>query len=148
MLKERQHPRMILYAVLFSISNLTVLAAQQLAVKGIFPGLATRYSPENKIFRCLGGESSIKIERVNDNYCDCIDGSDEPGNSQLTFNTLVVSHWYPDIANVKPAGYARMFDLHELCDVNQDAYLMQFKRCSLLDLHTFADHQIPTDPSS
>lgn len=30
-------------------------------------------------FTCLDGSSTFPIGRVNDNYCDCLDGSDEPG---------------------------------------------------------------------
>jgi protein kinase C substrate 80K-H len=30
-------------------------------------------------FRCKDGSQSIPLASVNDDYCDCIDGSDEPG---------------------------------------------------------------------
>ncbi|XP_059168409.1 glucosidase 2 subunit beta-like isoform X1 [Physella acuta] len=32
-------------------------------------------------FRCLSDGKSIPLEHVNDDYCDCADGSDEPGTS-------------------------------------------------------------------
>uniref|UniRef100_A0A674JRT9 PRKCSH beta subunit of glucosidase II n=1 Tax=Terrapene triunguis TaxID=2587831 RepID=A0A674JRT9_9SAUR len=36
---------------------------------------------ESKPFTCLDGSSTIAFEWVNDDYCDCQDGSDEPGTS-------------------------------------------------------------------
>ncbi|XP_074836203.1 glucosidase 2 subunit beta isoform X2 [Carettochelys insculpta] len=36
---------------------------------------------ESKPFTCLDGSSTIAFDWVNDDYCDCQDGSDEPGTS-------------------------------------------------------------------
>ncbi|XP_039628600.1 glucosidase 2 subunit beta [Polypterus senegalus] len=36
---------------------------------------------ETKPFACLDGSKTIAFDRVNDDYCDCKDGSDEPGTS-------------------------------------------------------------------
>ncbi|XP_052536633.1 uncharacterized protein LOC128079446 [Tympanuchus pallidicinctus] len=38
-------------------------------------------SEESQPFTCLDGSSTIAFEWVNDDYCDCRDGSDEPGPS-------------------------------------------------------------------
>ncbi|CAL8469590.1 g9131 [Coccomyxa elongata] len=37
--------------------------------------------PQSGSFPCLDGLKTIAYEHVNDNYCDCFDGSDEPGSS-------------------------------------------------------------------
>lgn len=36
---------------------------------------------ETKPFTCLDGSKTIAFDRVNDDYCDCADGSDEPGTA-------------------------------------------------------------------
>ncbi|OCT59334.1 protein kinase C substrate 80K-H S homeolog isoform X1 [Xenopus laevis] len=36
---------------------------------------------DSKPFTCLDGSRTIPFDRVNDDYCDCADGTDEPGTS-------------------------------------------------------------------
>ncbi|CAG5929267.1 unnamed protein product [Menidia menidia] len=40
-----------------------------------------RFYRERKSFLCIDGSKMIPFEQVNDDYCDCADGSDEPGTS-------------------------------------------------------------------
>ncbi|XP_020779543.2 LOW QUALITY PROTEIN: glucosidase 2 subunit beta-like [Boleophthalmus pectinirostris] len=40
-----------------------------------------RFYKEKKSFLCIDGSKMIPFEQVNDDYCDCQDGSDEPGTS-------------------------------------------------------------------
>ncbi|KAG7249984.1 hypothetical protein CRUP_004768, partial [Coryphaenoides rupestris] len=37
-----------------------------------------RFYRERKSFLCIDGSKLIPFEQVNDDYCDCQDGSDEP----------------------------------------------------------------------
>jgi hypothetical protein len=39
---------------------------------------------ETKPFTCLDGSATIPFDQVNDDYCDCKDGSDEPGEPFLS----------------------------------------------------------------
>jgi protein kinase C substrate 80K-H len=39
------------------------------------------YKATNNKWTCLDGSNTIAYSAINDDYCDCIDGSDEPGTS-------------------------------------------------------------------
>ncbi|XP_058800892.1 glucosidase 2 subunit beta [Phymastichus coffea] len=54
-----------------------------LRVRGIPVAKSSLYSPDRD-FECLDGSLLIPFKRVNDDYCDCADGSDEPGTAACT----------------------------------------------------------------
>ncbi|ORZ17954.1 glucosidase II beta subunit-like-domain-containing protein [Absidia repens] len=62
-----------------------ILAAIQLvqaSTKGVAPEKLDLYRPDNKQqWKCLDGSKTISFSAINDDYCDCPDGSDEPGTS-------------------------------------------------------------------
>ena len=45
------------------------------------PIVAAQLYDATRDFKCLDGSATIKFAAVNDDYCDCADGSDEPGLS-------------------------------------------------------------------
>lgn len=49
--------------------------------RGLFPDQQPHYYRQSllKIFKCANDTKTIPFESVNDGYCDCLDGSDEPG---------------------------------------------------------------------
>ena len=47
------------------------------AIRGVSPASASRYDP-SRDFTC-DGNRRIAFASVNDDYCDCNDGTDEPG---------------------------------------------------------------------
>ncbi|TPX57524.1 hypothetical protein PhCBS80983_g03773 [Powellomyces hirtus] len=53
------------------------------ALLGVHPSRRTTYtaSASTDMFRCLDNSKEIPFVAVNDDYCDCPDGSDEPGTS-------------------------------------------------------------------
>ncbi|KAI9204130.1 putative glucosidase II beta subunit [Polychytrium aggregatum] len=66
----------------------TATTTAQLKLRGIHPNQAHLYlsqqaseDPEVLVFRCLDGKQTIPYAALNDDYCDCNDGSDEPGTS-------------------------------------------------------------------
>ncbi|XP_036072437.1 glucosidase 2 subunit beta isoform X2 [Oryzias melastigma] len=55
-------------------------SAESRKVRGISSSYK-RFYREKKSFLCIDGSKLIPFEQVNDDYCDCADGSDEPGTS-------------------------------------------------------------------
>lgn len=49
-------------------------------LRGVSPQRLSFYSPDED-FTCLDGSNRVPFDMVNDDYCDCLDGSDEPGTS-------------------------------------------------------------------
>ena len=48
--------------------------------------IVSKYYKDAKEFKCISNPSiSLPVERINDDYCDCPDGSDEPGTSACSF---------------------------------------------------------------
>ena len=64
--------------VLF-LSAARVVVSTHVSLRGIDPALASFYEPKGNLFKCLDGLKTIKYKFINDDYCDCYDGSDEPG---------------------------------------------------------------------
>ena len=56
-------------------------AAEPVTIRGVDPKLAVRYSFADGTFACFSGGKTLPADRVNDNFCDCPDGSDEPGDA-------------------------------------------------------------------
>lgn len=64
-----------------------VEAEVPLGSEGLFLPCAESFRPspdlhfydESKPFTCLDSSATIPFDQVNDDYCDCKDGSDEPG---------------------------------------------------------------------
>lgn len=56
----------------------------KLFIPGIDPQHAQLYVSKNDKFTCFDGKKVISFSQLNDDYCDCSDGSDEPGTSACT----------------------------------------------------------------
>ncbi|KAJ2657381.1 hypothetical protein IW148_005198 [Coemansia sp. RSA 1199] len=75
--------------LLFLYSQAGLIRAKSAEIRGLDPRLAEKYVPSSdNMFECLDGSQRIPFARVNDDYCDCTDGSDEPGTSACTNGTF------------------------------------------------------------
>lgn len=70
----------------FATSTQTFIEAAP-SIRGVHPNAAAEYQAAIAAgsFRCLDGSRSIAATAINDNYCDCGDGSDEPGTEAVLF---------------------------------------------------------------
>ncbi|KAG2345043.1 hypothetical protein BDR05DRAFT_931060 [Suillus weaverae] len=77
------HPWLLL---VFALPSLAALDKTY----GVPPSLVSKYVPRTKgshqTWTCLDGSKEIAWSAVNDDYCDCQDGSDEPGSSACPNN--------------------------------------------------------------
>ncbi|PWN52144.1 hypothetical protein IE53DRAFT_361022 [Violaceomyces palustris] len=70
---------------LFSTPPTLAQQAIQDTPRGLNPEDASKYLPietdGQKVWKCLDSDVVIPFDAINDDYCDCPDGSDEPGTS-------------------------------------------------------------------
>lgn len=79
---------MRLWLLSLSLFPLFVSALGWPQTRGVHPSFLSKYKPEGSTWTCLGGSKIILWTAVNDDYCDCPDGSDEPGTSACAHNTF------------------------------------------------------------
>lgn len=65
------------------------LGVTETSLRGVDPQLIQRYQAPGTDFVCLDGLHKIPRKHVNDEYCDCFDGSDEPGAKKCSANFAV-----------------------------------------------------------
>lgn len=70
-------------AVAAVVAFALIAPALAAAPRGADPSLAALYEPEDDVFKCFDGSARVSADRVNDDFCDCADGSDEPGASAV-----------------------------------------------------------------
>lgn len=83
--------RLYLCFLFVSLANATV---EVLRPRGVSLSKKMFYAPD-KDFICIDGSSTIPFSFVNDDYCDCEDGSDEPGTaacSNAMFHCINAGH--------------------------------------------------------
>ncbi|XP_031334274.1 glucosidase 2 subunit beta [Photinus pyralis] len=70
-------------------------------VLGTHPLQSQFYTPQEGQFSCITSKEKISFDSLNDNYCDCLDGSDEPGTNACSngqfFCTEQTDSFYPKL---------------------------------------------------
>ena len=72
-------PWLLLSLSLLPVSTLAGSTHHLEKTHGVPPHLLSKYIERNGKWKCLDGSKEIPWEFVNDDSCDCKDGSDEPG---------------------------------------------------------------------
>ena len=72
---------------------LVVLEAESSNLRGVQDAVRVKFESVGDTFACFDGRKSIPSAFVNDDYCDCDDGSDEPGTAACSTILQVPSSW-------------------------------------------------------
>ncbi|KAF8591551.1 hypothetical protein K439DRAFT_906236 [Ramaria rubella] len=81
---------MFTYLLLLALP-VTIISGRISQTHGVAPELQMRYTPSSSshpTWQCLDDSHIISWTAVNDDYCDCPDGSDEPGTSACPDTTF------------------------------------------------------------
>ncbi|GJJ68775.1 protein kinase C substrate 80K-H [Entomortierella parvispora] len=94
-------PLVATLALSLAVAQATASAGTASPPRGVSPSKANLYVPDRSSqWKCLDGSKTIPFNAVNDDYCDCPDGSDEPGTSACGtghFHCANVGHVASDI---------------------------------------------------
>lgn len=72
-----------------TMSGLNNKSGKQVIVYGVLPKFIKLYQSTGDPFRCLLSGELIPRDQINDDYCDCLDGSDEPSTNACPNNRSV-----------------------------------------------------------
>jgi hypothetical protein len=81
-----------LLSLLFPVTASVAVSGESTTdkLRGVLPARQSLYVPSGAgTWKCLSGDKEIPWSKVNDDFCDCPDGSDEPGIVDSFFGVLV-----------------------------------------------------------
>jgi len=118
----------LVYSVLSSqtvLENTTLPdRATRLELRGVPPSAVPLYAAAsaNGTFRCLDNTSSLPATSLNDNFCDCPDGSDEPGTAACAGRPGTCFYCSNDLSSAQLIYSSRVGDgICDCCDGSDEA---------------------------
>ncbi|XP_061389830.1 glucosidase 2 subunit beta [Musca vetustissima] len=129
MLTSKKVFSVFLYTFLLTATTLSALTLAEVPRPiGVPLAKATLYRPNgDNSWKCLDESKTLKFTQINDDYCDCPDGSDEPGTSACPngiFHCINQGHRSQDLPS------SRVNDgICDCCD-GSDEYHPTAGRCS------------------
>ncbi|KDD75177.1 subunit beta of glucosidase II-like protein [Helicosporidium sp. ATCC 50920] len=102
--------RLVALAALFML-GVSIAPALCYSLRGVAPEVLVRYETAGETFTCFDGQKSVSIAKVNDDYCDCADGSDEPSTSACSRG-----HFHCENRGFQPKTLASCFVDDGACD--------------------------------
>jgi len=114
-------PFLCLFYLGLSATLITLTHAAPQSLRGIDPEKLSLYTPKAY---CLRTKERIPSSRINDGYCDCVDGSDEPGTSACSHMDQEAKHFYcPNVGHIPALLYSSQVDdgVCDCCDGSDEA---------------------------
>lgn len=79
--------------MLHRLSKETNAIKPNLLILGTHESQMEQYKPrDDGVFECIASMETIAYSQINDDYCDCLDGSDEPGTNACANGHFVCSY--------------------------------------------------------
>jgi protein kinase C substrate 80K-H len=109
---------MIVVRICLLLAFLAILARANDVPKGVRPEEVAQYKKhhQNNKFVCLDNSKTIEYSQVNDDYCDCADGSDEPGTSACAKADRIPTMFYCQNKGYIPKRIFSSFVNDGICD--------------------------------
>eukprot|EP00873_Tetraselmis_striata_P022746 jgi/Tetstr1/443010/TSEL_031070.t1 len=103
-----------LAALLVALASSLSGAAAVSLPRGVDPAVGQPYAAAaaSGSFACLDGSAVVPFHAINDDFCDCVDGSDEPGTSACPRGSLLL----PEPRPHPPARCPPAFVNDGVCD--------------------------------
>lgn len=94
------------------------------AMRGVAPELQAKYESGGRKFKCFNGQGEVALSSVNDDFCDCADGSDEPGTGACAGQDETLFHCANSGATPQLVYASRVDDgICDCCDGSDEAGL-------------------------